>query len=125
MKRITIFLISLLVVSCELAINEPLLVSEEELINAQAEIIRLAESVPCTNASEWKTTRMGNKACGGPASYIAYHQSLEREFLDLVNHFNALEKEYIEKNNLISDCKMLVVPPAGVRCEKNKPVLIY
>jgi hypothetical protein len=68
---------------------------------------------------------MGNKACGGPASYIAYHQSLEREFLDLVNRFNVLEKEYIKKNNLISDCKMLVVPPVGVRCEKNKPVLIY
>jgi hypothetical protein len=125
MKRTSIFLISLLVVSCELATNEPIDITAEELLKQQTEIIQLSESIPCTNASEWKTTRMGNKACGGPASYIAYHQSLEREFLDLVNHFNALEKEYIEKNNLISDCKMLVVPPAGVRCEKNKPVLIY
>ena len=125
MKRIRIFLISLLVVSCELATNEPIDITAEELLKQQTEIIQLSESIPCTNASEWKTTRMGNKACGGPASYIAYHQSLEREFLDLVNRFNALEKEYIEKNNLISDCKMLVVPPVGVRCEKNKPVLIY
>ena len=125
MKRIFIFLISLLVVSCELAPTEPILVTSEELLAAQAEIIQLAESVPCTNASEWKFSPMGHKACGGPVRYIAYHQSLEREFLDLVNRFNALEKEYIEKNNLISDCKMLVVPPVGVRCEKDKPVLVY
>jgi hypothetical protein len=125
MKRITIFLISLLVVSCELATNEPIDIVAEELLKRQTEIIQLSESIPCTNASEWKTTRMGNKACGGPASYIAYHQSLEREFLDLVNRFNALQKEYNEKNNLISDCKMLVVPPVGVQCEANKPVLVY
>ncbi len=71
MKRIAIFLIALLVASCELATNEPLLISEEELSKAQTEIIRLAESVPCTNASEWKFTPMGSKACGGPARYLA------------------------------------------------------
>ena len=124
MKRIAIFLIALLVFSCELAINEPLLVSEEELINAQAEIIRLAESVPCTNASEWKFTPMGNKACGGPARYIAYHQSVEREILDLVNRFTALQKAYNEKNNVISDC-LLVGPPRTIQCEANKAILVY
>ena len=124
MKRIAIFLISLLVISCELAKNEPLLVSEEELINAQAEIIRLAESVPCTNASEWKFTPMGNKACGGPARYIAYHQSVEREFLDLVERFTPLQKAYNEKNNVLSDC-MLVGPPRTIQCEANKAILVY
>jgi hypothetical protein len=124
MKRIAIFLIALLVFSCELAINEPLLVSEEELINAQAEIIRLAESVPCTNASEWKFTPMGNKACGGPARYIAYHQSVEREFLDLVERFTPLQKAYNEKNNVLSDC-MLVGPPRTIQCEANKAILVY
>jgi hypothetical protein len=124
MKRIAIFLIALLVFSCELAINEPLLVSEEELINAQAEIIRLAESVPCTNASEWKFTPMGNKACGGPARYIAYHQSVEREFLDLVERFTPLQKAYNEKNNVLSDC-LLVGPPRTIQCEANKAILVY
>jgi len=124
MKRIAIFLIALLVVSCELANIEPLLVSEEELINAQAEIIRLAESVPCTNASEWKFTPMGSKACGGPARYIAYHQSVEREFLDLVERFTPLQKAYNEKNNVLSDC-MLVGPPRTIQCEANKAILVY
>lgn len=124
MKRIAIFLIAILVASCELATNEPLLVSEAELINAQAEIIRLAESIPCTNASEWKFTPMGNKACGGPVRYVAYHQSLEREFLDLVNRFTALQKEYNEKNSVLSDC-LLVGPPRTIQCEGNKPILVY
>ncbi len=124
MKRIATFLISLFVVSCEIATTEPILVTAEELLSAQAEIIRLAESVPCTNASEWKFTPMGNKACGGPARYIAYHQSVERELLDLVERFTSLQKTYNEKNNVISDC-MLVGPPRTIQCEANKAILVY
>jgi hypothetical protein len=124
MKRIAIFLIALLVVSCELATTEPILVTSEELLSAQAEIIRLAESVPCTNASEWKFTPMGSKACGGPARYIAYHQSVERELLDQVERFTSLQNAYNEKNNVISDC-MLVGPPRTVQCEANKAILVY
>jgi hypothetical protein len=124
MKRIATFLISLFVVSCELATTEPILVTSEELLSAQAEIIRLAESVPCTNASEWKFTPMGSKACGGPARYLAYHQSVERELLDLVERFTSLQKAYNEKNNVLSDC-MLVGPPRSVQCEANKAVLVY
>jgi hypothetical protein len=124
MKRIATFLISLFVVSCELATTEPILVTSEELLSAQAEIIRLAESVSCTNASEWKLTPMGSKACGGPARYIAYHQSVEREFLDLVARFTLLQKAYNEKNNVISDC-LLVGPPRTIQCEANKAILVY
>jgi hypothetical protein len=124
MKRITIFLISLMVVSCELSTTEPLVITAEELLNQQTEIIRLSESVACTNASEWKFTPMGNKACGGPARYIAYHQSIERNFLDLVERFTALQKAYNEQNNVLSDC-MLVGPPRTIQCEANKAVLVY
>lgn len=124
MKRIGIFLISLMVVSCELATNEPLIITAEELLASQTEIIRLSESVPCTNASEWKFIPMGSKACGGPARYIAYHQSIERNFLDLVERFTALQKAYNEQNNVLSDC-MLVGPPRTVQCEGNKAVLVY
>ena len=124
MKRIAIFSIFLMVVSCELSTNEPLIITAEELLASQTEIIRLSESVPCTNASEWKFTPMGSKACGGPARYIAYHQSIERNFLDLVERFTALQKAYNEQNNVLSDC-MLVGPPRTVQCEGNKAVLVY
>ncbi len=124
MKRIATFLISLLVISCELSTTEPLIITAEELLNYQTEIIQLSESVKCTNATEWKFTPMGSKACGGPARYIAYHQSVEREFLDLVERFTALQKAYNEQNNVLSDC-MLVGPPRSVQCEANKAVLVY
>lgn len=124
MKRIGIFLISLMVVSCELATNEPLIITAEELLASQAEIIRLSESVPCTNASEWKFTPMGSKACGGPARYLAYHQSVERELLDLVERFTTAQKAYNETNNVLSDC-LLVGPPRTIQCEANKAVLVY
>ncbi|MEK0442931.1 MAG: hypothetical protein RL403_1909 [Bacteroidota bacterium] len=124
MKRIGIFLISLMIVSCELSTTEPLVITAEELLSQQSEIIRLSESVACTNASEWKFTAMGSKACGGPARYLAYHQSVERELLDLVERFTALQKAYNEQNNVLSDC-MLVGPPRTIQCEGNKAVLIY
>ena len=124
MKRIGIFLISLFVISCELSTTEPLVITAEELVAAQAEIIRLAESVPCTNASEWKFTPMGSKACGGPARYLAYHQSVERELLDLVERFTTAQKAYNETNNVLSDC-LLVGPPRTIQCEANKAVLVY
>jgi hypothetical protein len=124
MKRIATFLISLFVVSCDLATTEPILITAEEILTAQAEIIRLSESVPCSNASEWKFTPMGNKACGGPARYIAYHQSVEREFLDLVERFTPLQKAYNEKNNVISDC-LLVGPPRTIQCDGGKAILVY
>ena len=124
MKRIATFLISLFVVSCDLATTEPILITAEEILTAQAEIIRLSESVPCSNASEWKFTPMGNKACGGPARYIAYHQSVEREFLDLVERFTPLQKAYNEKNNVISDC-LLVGPPRTIQCNGGKAILVY
>ena len=124
MKQIAIFLLAVLLASCELATTEPLLVSYEELITAQEEITKLSQSVPCTNASEWKFTPMGSKACGGPASFIAYHQSVEREFLDLVERFTRLQKEYNEKNNVLSDC-LLVGPPRTIQCEGGKAILVY
>ena len=124
MKRIGIFLISLLVVSCELSITERLIITAEELLNYQTQIAQLAESVNCTNASEWKFTQMGSKACGGPARYIAYHQSVEREFLDLVERFTTAQKTYNETNNVVSDC-MLVGPPRTIQCEGNKAILVY
>ncbi|MFM7628254.1 MAG: hypothetical protein ACKO44_01935 [Algoriphagus sp.] len=124
MKGILIFSIATLLFSCEWASDEPLQASYEELLSQQQEIIKLSESVSCTNSSDWKITPMGSKACGGPSRYIAYHVSVEKDFLDLVNRYTALEKAYNEKNNVISDC-MMVVAPKSVTCEGNKPVLVF
>lgn len=90
----------------------------------EQEIVILSESVPCTNSSEWKFTPMGSKACGGPTRYIAYHQSVEKKFLELVDQYTFQQQEYNRKNNVVSDC-MLVAPPRSVTCEGNKPILVF
>lgn len=96
----------------------------DQLEELGKEIQALSESVSCTNSSEWRFTPMGSKACGGPIKYIAYHQSIEENFLDLVTQFTKLQAEYNQKNNVISDC-MLVAPPRSLTCEGNKPIFSY
>lgn len=96
----------------------------DQLEELSKEIQSLSESVSCTNSSEWRFTPMGSKACGGPIKYIAYHQSIEEKFLDLVTQYTKLQAEYNQKNNVISDC-MLVAPPRSVTCEGNKPIFSY
>ncbi|MBC6366949.1 hypothetical protein [Algoriphagus sp. AK58] len=90
----------------------------------EKEIIALSESVPCTNSTEWKFTPMGSKSCGGPLRYIAFHQSVEKRFLELVDQYTFQQQEYNRRNNAISDC-MLVGAPRAVTCEGGKPIFVY
>lgn len=95
-----------------------------DLDQLRSKIVALSESVSCTNSDEWKFTPMGSKACGGPERYIAYHQSVEKRFLELVGQYTFRQEEYQRKNGMASDC-MLVVAPRTVSCEGGKAVLIY
>ena len=106
--------------SCEDSEN---LRTDFDLVELEKEIITLSESVSCTNSAEWKFTPMGSKACGGPIRYIAYHQSVEKQFLQLVDLFTQQQKEYNIKNNIVSDCRF-ITEPRTVTCEGGKPVLI-
>lgn len=106
--------------SCEDTEN---IMTDQGLVELEREIIALSESIACTNSAEWKFTPMGSKACGGPVRYIAYHQSVEREFLVLVDRFTVEQQAFNLKNNIVSDC-MLVVAPRAVTCEAGKPVFV-
>lgn len=106
--------------SCE---DSEKIMTDQGLVELEREIIALSESVACTNSAEWKFTPMGSKACGGPVRYIAYHQSVEREFLALVDRFTVEQQAFNLKNNVVSDC-MLVVAPRSVTCEGGKPVFV-
>jgi hypothetical protein len=86
------------------------------------EIARLSTSVRCTDASQWKTTGVGMKPCGGPLSYLPYHVSIEQTFLEKVKNYNEQSDLYNQKHGLISDC-MMQLPPKVVVCENNKAVL--
>lgn len=104
--------------------EETMLRDQLSLDQLRSEIKALSESVACTNANQWKFAPMGSKACGGPESYIAYHQSVENSILPLIEQYTFNKAEYNSRNNIISDC-LLVAAPRGVTCENGKPVLFY
>lgn len=122
-NRILILASLFILSSCELFEDNSKRYSLKEIEELYHEIVMLSESIPCTNSAEWKFTPMGSKACGGPTSYISYHQSVETKFLKLVDQYTLLQQEYNRKNNVFSDC-MLVVAPKTVTCEGGKPVLV-
>lgn len=123
MKRFVILIAVSFLSSCELFDDKSKTYELEEIQELYNEIVALSESVSCTNSAEWKITPMGSKACGGPTRYIAYHQSVESRFLDLVTQYTKLQAEYNKKNNIVSDCA-LVAEPRGVVCESGKPIFI-
>jgi hypothetical protein len=123
MKRFVLLIAISFLSSCELFDDKTKTYELEEIQELYNEIVALSESVTCANSAEWKITPMGSKACGGPARYIAYHQSVESRFLDLVTQYTKLQTEYNIKNNIVSDCA-LVAEPRGLVCENGKPVFI-
>ncbi len=123
MKRLSVLFAVLIFNSCEVFEDNSKSYKLEEIEELHTEIIALSESVSCTNSAEWKFTPMGSKACGGPLRHIAYHQSVEVDFLDLVDQYTTLQAEYNRKYNIISDCSLLIAP-RGVICEGGKPIFI-
>ncbi len=125
MKNLIWISIFLILVSFSCLSDEDIRKEDLSLLEVlEQEIVLLSESVQCTNSDEWKFTPMGSKACGGPIKYIAYHQSVEQKLLELVDQYTFQQQEYNRKNNIVSDC-MLVVSPRTVTCEGNKPILVY
>lgn len=97
----------------------------QEMETLKAEILTISKSEKCTNGSDWKSVGLGVKACGGPASYIAYSVKIdEAKFLEKVDLYNQKSTEYNKKYNLVSDC-MLVMPPERIECENENPFFKY
>ncbi|WP_296704672.1 hypothetical protein [Algoriphagus sp.] len=124
MKKL-IFPLLFLLSSCQLINEDSRTYDLTELEELYEKIVSISESKVCTNPSQWKFTAIGNKACGGPTSYIAYSSEInESEFLDLVAQYTKLQKEYNSKNNIGSDCSF-VSPPSEIKCENGKAVFFY
>ena len=87
------------------------------------EIEALIALEPCTDPAQMKLAAIGAKPCGGPSSYIAYPSKLEAQILPKIEHFTQMQSAFNKKYNLMSDCSM-VMPPAGIRCENGKAVLV-
>lgn len=96
----------------------------ETMQKIRTEIDDLILSVNCTNTDDWRISPFGSKACGGPASFLAYPISLEEKILPKIVEFNRRSSEYNLKYGIISDCAVTPAP-SGLRCENGTAVLVY
>ena len=89
------------------------------------EISSISASVPCTNHEDWKFTPYGQKACGGPVGYIAYHEKIdESAFLSKVKFYTHQQELYNIKWEIISDCS-IPPEPSHIICRDGLPVFNY
>lgn len=97
----------------------------QEIQNLEARILGMTDGILCDQASDWTYTAFGSKACGGPASYIVYPNSINTtQFLGLVEQYKQMTSDYNQQWGIISDCA-LVGSPTHVDCKDGKPVLVY
>lgn len=89
------------------------------------EINQSAKSQTCNASTQFKTTGVGAKPCGGPSGYMAYAANIDEAiFLKKVTFFNSESAVFNKKYGLMSDC-MLRPAPKSVECTDGKPVLVY
>ncbi|MGV3762563.1 hypothetical protein [Parapedobacter sp.] len=94
---------------------------EGKLRELREKIDTLSLMYPCGDASEWRFTAIGAKACGGPTGYVPYSTRLDTAaFLKMVKTYTALQDAYNREYGIASDCAY-VTPPSEVVCEEGKP----
>ncbi len=97
---------------------------EEKLRELREKIDSLSLMYSCSDASEWRFTAIGAKACGGPTGYVPYSTKLDTAaFLRMVETYTALQDAYNREHGIASDCAY-VTPPSHVVCEDGKPKLV-
>lgn len=122
MRRFIIFLLVMTFLwACS---SDDDVISQESLNEQWLKIVALSESEVCNDISEWRIVGTGAKPCGGPTGYIAYSVNINmEEFLELVEKFNQDSRAFADQEGLISNC-MVTSPPAGMKCEDGKAVLL-
>lgn len=98
---------------------------QQELAQLLTKIRTLAESSRCGDDINIQTLAFGDKACGGPSSYVAYTNTINVQELEkLAANYTDLEIRYNQKWSVISDCA-LVGGPKSVNCNNGKLQVIY
>lgn len=63
----------------------------------KSKIDSIIATVRCTNEDDWRLSPIGSKACGGPATYIAYPKVKENELLPLIKIYTEQSDLYKKK----------------------------
>jgi hypothetical protein len=88
-------------------------------------IIAISKSKTCTNSNDWLWTAYGDKPCGGPWGYIAYHKDINKtDFFYKIEYYFKLESEFNAKHGMFSTCD-ISPSPSSVSCINGEAVLNY
>ncbi len=118
-------LLSLFVVSCD---QTPELTQDEEwqLLQTQlSQIEGFAQSVPCTDPTDWSYIAYGSKPCGGPWGFIPYALTTNISELERrLNLYAQAEESYNQRWGIFSDCS-IPPSPTSIICQNGIAVLQY
>jgi hypothetical protein len=84
-----------------------------------AQIQALVGKAECTSDSQCQVLPIGAKACGGPASYLAFSTAKTdpRALQALAERHHAEQQANNQRSGMISNCQ--VVPVPGAACRAN------
>lgn len=96
------------------------LTKASNLKELELEVRRMIKTPEADNPEQCKIVEMGHKPCGGPERYLLYSEKTmsvdERAvFLEKLKQYNELSRRYLEKSDMVSDCKVLPKPTAVLK----------
>lgn len=93
---------------------------ELKMKSLHQEIENLVNTGICDETTVCDYLPLGEKACGGPHSYVIFSSDIDVENLkQMVDEYTQLEKEYNDKFGIPSDCAY-VSPPQNIGCVDSK-----
>jgi len=108
--------------------NEPPTAEElqDEIRLVAQQIDETIGTATCTNSNQCGALAVGHKACGGPASFLAYstENTDTTKLFDLASKHQALSKSYNQAIGAMSDCAMVMQPVMACIdniCQKQAP----
>lgn len=95
------------------------------LSDLRVDILDLIDTSVCDEESECRFIGLGSKPCGGFWEYKIYTTSIDTlQLQSLVAAYNALEADYNENCDAVSNCSV-PAQPIGFTCEDNQCIPIY
>ncbi|MEL7002951.1 MAG: hypothetical protein AAFN93_09490 [Bacteroidota bacterium] len=92
---------------------------QSQLLLLNDQIQDLIADKRCNGIGDCASIAFGSKACGGPKEYLVYAPSTVDESIlkEMVDRYNALEKELNELTGAVSTCE--VIGPPELFCDDN------
>lgn len=99
---------------------------QEELLGLKWEQLQqMIAAEPCNTPENWRIIPVGNKACGGPSTYLPYSLNMDVDlFTQRVDDFTNMQSSYNRQWGITSDCALEPQPKAIV-CEDGVATLVY